>query len=263
MPSVCGMGHGDCRTGHGTLGCDDQGTGCCAKVCACDPSCCEVEWDQHCAEAGVDGNGCGAAHLCETACGGDGTKVLGWAGPPFRQGQDNTGGFTRAIARLNAAPHYESAWPMIDLSIEVGDCAISPGHVYLLDTVFEGADLGIMANYSESLVEPTAALYGDVAGATIRDPLDGLRNFRDITATVWGFQNQPSGLKVWVDLQGQATEPQVPMYAGDGIDFLDIFRAIQGFQGGTYYCDASGQPTGFCEPWDCRHPAEPCWYPCP
>jgi hypothetical protein len=55
-------GTGDCCADTGTPGCSD-GT-CCAAVCACDPFCCDTEWDEFCAGEGFQGSGCGAEILC-------------------------------------------------------------------------------------------------------------------------------------------------------------------------------------------------------
>ncbi|MCZ6544047.1 MAG: hypothetical protein O6768_10305 [Planctomycetota bacterium] len=44
-------GEGDCFENNGTPGCDDAA--CCNSVCADDPSCCDVVWDQACADLAV------------------------------------------------------------------------------------------------------------------------------------------------------------------------------------------------------------------
>jgi hypothetical protein len=41
---------------------------CCDVVCACDPFCCEVEWDAACSSDGFESNGCGAELLCDATC---------------------------------------------------------------------------------------------------------------------------------------------------------------------------------------------------
>jgi hypothetical protein len=46
-PAVCVDGVGDCNTAHGGLGCQDPT--CCVVVCSADPSCCDTEWDDACA----------------------------------------------------------------------------------------------------------------------------------------------------------------------------------------------------------------------
>jgi streptogramin lyase len=48
----CVNGTGDCFESNGTPGCDDPA--CCGLVCAADPYCCDVEWDQLCADQAVD-----------------------------------------------------------------------------------------------------------------------------------------------------------------------------------------------------------------
>lgn len=66
-PASIGDG-GDCCTANGTPGCDDAN--CTARVCACDPACCQGDpfgWDTFCAGLGfVDG--CGAQVLCQDLC---------------------------------------------------------------------------------------------------------------------------------------------------------------------------------------------------
>lgn len=62
-------GTGDCCSdlGTGTPGCTDDT--CCRTIAACDAFCVEVEWDTDCAGNGFGGTGCGAAVLCDQACG--------------------------------------------------------------------------------------------------------------------------------------------------------------------------------------------------
>ena len=65
---ACTAGVGDCCTPHaaGEGACNDEA--CCELVCACDPFCCEVEWDDTCAGSGAGGTGCGAEALCGNLC---------------------------------------------------------------------------------------------------------------------------------------------------------------------------------------------------
>ncbi len=46
--TVCGEGQGDCLTDNGTPGCDD--VECCNTMCEVDAFCCDVEWDDFCAQ---------------------------------------------------------------------------------------------------------------------------------------------------------------------------------------------------------------------
>ncbi|MFQ5461767.1 MAG: IPTL-CTERM sorting domain-containing protein [Phycisphaerae bacterium] len=51
-PPICGPGAGACDVANGTPGCDD--VPCCEAVCAVDPFCCDVQWDQICADESID-----------------------------------------------------------------------------------------------------------------------------------------------------------------------------------------------------------------
>jgi len=52
-------GDGDCCEANGTPGCDNEA--CCSCICACDPFCCDTEWDAFCAGEGFVGD-CGASN---------------------------------------------------------------------------------------------------------------------------------------------------------------------------------------------------------
>ncbi len=51
-PGPCGPGAGPCDQPNGTPGCDD--VDCCNLICGQDPFCCDVEWDQICADAAIE-----------------------------------------------------------------------------------------------------------------------------------------------------------------------------------------------------------------
>jgi hypothetical protein len=60
--AICQDGAGDCFDPNGTPGCEVED--CCSLVCAVDPTCCEMSWDQGCADQ--------AASLCvDPSCPGD------------------------------------------------------------------------------------------------------------------------------------------------------------------------------------------------
>ncbi|MCA9290360.1 MAG: hypothetical protein KDA25_04475 [Phycisphaerales bacterium] len=61
-------GTGDCCAPNGTPGCDDET--CCGAVCAIDPFCCDVDWDQVCAEAALASPDCDCGP--PTSCPGSG-----------------------------------------------------------------------------------------------------------------------------------------------------------------------------------------------
>ena len=56
IPDACVNGIGDCLQVNGSVGCSDQA--CCAAICANNPDCCDVDWDQACADAAA--TDCGA-----------------------------------------------------------------------------------------------------------------------------------------------------------------------------------------------------------
>lgn len=60
---------GSCCDSKITGGCADGA--CCESVCACDPFCCEVAWDEDCAGLGLQSSGCGAEAMCgcDSVCG--------------------------------------------------------------------------------------------------------------------------------------------------------------------------------------------------
>ncbi len=59
---------------------DDE---CCAKVCSCDPACCDpgYGWDEYCAGTGYNDSGCGAAVLCTNICGDCLDGSVTWVSP--------------------------------------------------------------------------------------------------------------------------------------------------------------------------------------
>jgi hypothetical protein len=69
-PSSAGAcpGDGDCCQPNGTPGCDDFA--CCDLVCALVPSCCDIGWDQECADLAI--GACSPDACAGQACPGDG-----------------------------------------------------------------------------------------------------------------------------------------------------------------------------------------------
>lgn len=66
IQETCGIPEaGSCCDSHIGGGCADAA--CCGSVCACDPFCCEVAWDEDCAGLGYQSSGCGAEAMCGCA----------------------------------------------------------------------------------------------------------------------------------------------------------------------------------------------------
>ncbi len=70
--NVCGPGAGPCDQPNGTPGCED--VECCELICSQDPFCCDVEWDQLCADAAIEQ--CGAPDPVGACCVGADCLVL-------------------------------------------------------------------------------------------------------------------------------------------------------------------------------------------
>jgi hypothetical protein len=89
--AACMGGSGDCCTVHGTAGCSDQS--CCATVCNLDSFCCEVEWDESCADFANDVcQVCGQPGACctEGACADGQTEEACMTGGGQFQGEGTT-----------------------------------------------------------------------------------------------------------------------------------------------------------------------------
>ncbi len=166
--------------------------------------------------------------------------ILGWVGEPIELAVVGPEPTPQLLARIvdESTRHYRdwsvdnTAQPWADATLHVGDCVISPNHTYVVQAIIEGHEIDDEANYSAPLTLKTTTLYGDVTGGVIGAPPDSARNFKDISATVRGFQSVQSEPKVWLDLQGPGSTPEIPDFSD--INFADINWAVKGFQGGEY-----------------------------
>lgn len=84
-----------------------------------------------------------------------GPVVLGWMDEPVF---GDFGKFTRIVG----APFYRD-WTTRD-TVELADCHVAPRYTYLIQAIEEGQDTADEANFSESLVLRTVAVWSDVAG---------------------------------------------------------------------------------------------------
>jgi hypothetical protein len=66
--AACPAAGRNCCAANSAGGCSQES--CCETICACDPYCCQTEWDFQCATIGFEGGGCGAAALCLDSCAG-------------------------------------------------------------------------------------------------------------------------------------------------------------------------------------------------
>ncbi len=177
--------------------------------------------------------------------------ILGWVGAPAELTIAGPEPTPQLLARIvdEATRHYrdwsvdDAAQPWTDATLHLGDCETSPGHTYFVQAIAEGHDINDEANYSAPLTLRTTGFYGDVTGSVVGAPPDGIRNFKDISAAVRGFQSLQAEPKVWLDLQGGTAAPEIPDFSD--ISFADINWAVKGFQGAEYPlaapCDCPGQ----------------------
>lgn len=168
--------------------------------------------------------------------------VVKWVGEPFEGGCPGScsGEF---VAHLVDEPFafYSSAWPA---AVHIGDCGIVPDAEYEIRAILEGADPGVLANFSaplalETVARPAPKFWGDTVGefffAFWTNP-NGIVNFNDVTAVLQGFTSNPvAPHRTWLDLHDQGTN-----YL---INFADIQLAIKAFQGELYpYAEPASCP---------------------
>ncbi len=175
--------------------------------------------------------------------------MLGWVGAPAEVTVAGPEVSPQLQSRIDSAAHYrdwsvnDGGVPWTDATVHLGDCEVSNGQTYLIQAIANGQDALNEANYSPPLALRTVVDFGDVIGSTGGMPPDAVRNFKDISAVVRGFQSIQTEPKVWLDLQGATATPEVPDF-GD-INFSDINWAVGGFQGAVYPfaapCDCPGQ----------------------
>ncbi len=169
---------------------------------------------------------------------GGATAVLGWVGEPAPLTVTGPEPSLQLLSRIEAEPHYRD-WsvdndgvPWLDETVHVGDCEISPGYTYHVQSIPVGADVFDEAAFSEPLVLRTVTHWGDVTSFHGDNPPDTSRSFKDINAVVRGFLSLQDVTKVSLDLAGGASTPEIPDFTD--ISFTDINATVLGFTGGSY-----------------------------
>ncbi|MFQ5462492.1 MAG: hypothetical protein ACE5E5_07675 [Phycisphaerae bacterium] len=156
---------------------------------------------------------------------------LGWIGFPTAHVLNGPEANPVLVARIVDLPAF-AVWSQdAALTLHVGDCAVSPGHRYQVQSIKENQDLGLEANYSAPLELPTVAAWGDVVGPDSSPP-DGGRNLIDVQAIVFGFLAQQTVAMVRLDLEGDGIPTNIPDVTA--VNLADVLRAVQGFQGNAY-----------------------------
>ncbi len=186
--------------------------------------------------------------------GGGTTQVLGWVGPPAERVVAGPESSPQLLARIISAPYYrdwsvnDQGVPWANPTVNVGDCATSPGWTYIIQAIDSLCDEQVSQHYSEALTLSAVANFGDVTGASAGQPPEQSRSFKDISALTQGFQGDQKVPAVWLDLTGPLVRPECPDFAD--LNFADIQITVSGFQGGDY----PYPPPTECPPDACPYP---------
>jgi hypothetical protein len=161
----CPGGTSDCCTATtGTAACTNES--CCELVCACDPFCCDTEWDAACSTTGFEGIGCGAEMICAPLCGGCPDGAFHFVPP------DGVVDARQPFSPITGTPLLG-----IDEIVAIGPPGADPSCFSFCETEAHGAPNGIVdinevaGVYTIELVRPitpgavTTLTYTNAAGA--------------------------------------------------------------------------------------------------
>ncbi|MHC5111441.1 MAG: hypothetical protein ACYTHJ_16360 [Planctomycetota bacterium] len=132
------------------------------------------------------------------------------------------------IARIVDTPVYNTWEDLVPPYMTMGDCEISPGQNYFIQSIAEGDDFNDESNFSSALALPTPQHNGDVTGGgNPGDPPNGATaTLADVFSQIKAFQSTQNENKDWLDL-----EPQVPNMVHS---LADAFQGILAFQQNPY-----------------------------
>ncbi|MGB0715315.1 MAG: hypothetical protein ACPGXK_05520 [Phycisphaerae bacterium] len=144
----------------------------------------------------------------------------------------NNGPSSYDKATIDDVPFYFDWTTVPSGIISIGDCEISPGHTYIVQTIPEGSDTANESSYSEGLSLPTCTFSGDVTGGgSPGEPPNGAQaTLVDVFANVLGFQSNGNEPLDWLDTE-PATGSAVPNLI---VGLADAFSIVQAFQGNPY-----------------------------
>ncbi|MHC5111563.1 MAG: hypothetical protein ACYTHJ_16985 [Planctomycetota bacterium] len=157
-----------------------------------------------------------------------GSAVLGFTGAPDPTAVTGPGPSIFNITRIDPTPFYLD-WTTVPTGIvTIGDCEVSLGNNYLVQTVVEGADLGEESNYSTALELPTPQHNGDVTGGGNpgAPPNGDQGTLVDVFSMIKAFQATQNEPKDWLDF-----EPEAPNMVHN---LADAFQGILAFQQNPY-----------------------------
>lgn len=169
----------------------------------------------------------------------DDTKILGWVSHPFDPdyGGPAKPGEWPFTAHIENRPRYW-CWPTDSRTggpavVHVGDCFITPGNSYLVESISLGLNEQEPTSYSNPLMLRTVETWADVEGGLVDAPSgtfspgNGLANLADVFAIVRAFQAQVApGQLPRFDL-----DPEVPNHV---VNLADVLLNVIAFQGAAY-----------------------------
>lgn len=158
-------------------------------------------------------------------------QTVGFVGPPMMIAAGGAGDAARLTAELQSEPYYTSWNFLEDDTVEVTGCAIAPGNRYAVESINCGAPIDVEAGYSEPLVLPTVAVFGDCCGGeAINTPPDGVANFVDVQSGVACFTTDGTQLpRTWCDLD-PTSGPANQLI----VNFGDVLILVNGLQQQPY-----------------------------
>ncbi|MEE9126067.1 MAG: hypothetical protein V3U11_02915, partial [Planctomycetota bacterium] len=256
-------GTGDCHVNNGTPGCTDQS--CCDQVCALVPGCCDVAWDQFCADAAV--TICGAPPVCgqlQATCqlpdqAGHGQDFIVAVVSDSNPGQSKAAAdnFVAFADQQITEVCWWGVYAVLDPPPEPqGDCAPGDGDNFTI-TYFN--------NIPGSPDAPGPVLAGPFAVTPLRSTT-GLTISSDIGALIefqYAAIHSPvavtAGLTYWLQILNSTTGICIWLWqtaAGDGLSHLED-PVGSGYGAGTdrdfdlAWCLDLDPPPPPC-PWDCQ-----------
>ena len=161
-----------------------------------------------------------------------GSAVLGFVQQSTNMsGGANPGPASFDKATIDAAPFYTDWTTVTSGVVSIGDCEVSPGNSYLIQTIVDGADTGDEGNYSAPLNLSTCANHGDVTGGgSPGAPPNGPQgNLVDVFAIVLGFQGNGNEPLDWLDIEPNNTNAPNLI-----VNLADAFAGVQAFQQNPY-----------------------------
>ena len=162
-----------------------------------------------------------------------GTAVLGFVQAPTNiPAGEYPGPASYDKATIGAAPFYQDWTTVPSGVVSIGDCEVSPGNSYLVQTLREGFDFQNEGNYSAPLNLPTCANNGDTTGGgSPGAPPNGSQgSLVDLFAVAIGFQGNGKEPVDWLDVEPNSGAANPNMI----INISDAYTLVLAFQQNPY-----------------------------